>query len=66
MILFATRFNLEKNTTGFRWFCLANALSIEIAFAVFGFFQSRTLENNGEHNNSLDRTRNSIAFNLWC
>ena len=47
-------------------FAPEGSASTFLAQAVFGFFQSGTLENNDEHNNSLDRTRTSIAFNLWC
>ncbi len=31
-------FKLEKNKAGFRWLCLANALSVAIAFVSFWFF----------------------------
>lgn len=31
-------FKLEKTKAGFRWLCLANALSVGIAFASFWFF----------------------------
>jgi hypothetical protein len=55
--VFATKFKLEKNKAGLRWFCPSSALSVENAFAVL-IFQSRTIENTGGHNNSFNRTRN--------